>query len=70
MLFFSAEVKFMDWKAKDGECSKCSEGGGGPIVIEGKCEAETGYSCKGLKNTKESKECVKYCDSNAQGKIN
>ena len=68
---FSAEVKFTDWKAKDGECSKCSEGGGGPIVIEGKCEAETGsYSCKGLKNTKESKECVKYCDSNAQGKIN
>ena len=69
MFFYFAEVKFTDWKAKDGECSKCSEGGGGPIVIEGKCEAETGYSCTGLKNTKESKECVKYCDSSA-GKMN
>ena len=69
MFFYSAEVKFTDWEAKDSECSKCSEGGGGPIVIEGKCEAETGYSCKGLKNKKESTDCVKYCDSSA-GKMN
>jgi len=63
--FSPLEVKFTDWKAKDDECSKWSEGGGPPIVIERKCEAETGYSCKGLKNTKESEECVKYCDSSA-----
>jgi len=63
--FTPLEVKFTDWEAKDSECSKCSEGGGGPIVIEGKCEAETGYSCKGLKNKKESTDCVKYCDSSA-----
>ena len=69
-MFYSVGVAFTDYEAKEGECSKCSEGGGGPIVIEGKCEAGPGYSCKGLKNTKESDECVKYCDSNAQGKIN
>jgi len=64
-VFTPLGVEFTDWKAKDGECSKCSEGGGGPIVIERECKVETGYSCKGLKNTKESKECVKYCDSSA-----
>ena len=62
---YVAGVKFKEWKAKDGECDKCSEGGGGPFVIEGKCEADSSYSCKGVKNTKETDECVKYCDSSA-----
>ena len=29
---------------------------------------EANYSCNGLKNTDESKDCLKYCDSSA-GKI-
>ena len=61
-------VEFSDWKAKDGECKKCSEGGGGPIEIKGECDPEPGYSCKGLKNTKKVKECVKYCDAEGKSK--
>lgn len=59
-------VKFFDWKAKDGECKKCSQGGGGPFEIEaGKCKPEAGYSCAGLRTTEKSSDCVKYCDSSA-----
>ena len=60
-------VKFSEWGAKDGECKKCSDGGGGPIVIERKCDPEPNHSCKGLKNTKKVNECVKYCNA---GRVN
>ena len=66
-------VKFSDWEAKQGECKKCSGGGGGPIEIIRKCEPGPGYSCKGLKNTKKVNDCLEYCDngdeSNA-GRVN
>ena len=37
---FSVEyfVTFGDWKAKDGECSKCSSGDGGPITLVRECK--------------------------------
>lgn len=57
-------VKFTDWKAKGEECKKCSDGGGGPFVIEGKCNTD-GYSCNGVKTTKETVECETYCHSGA-----
>lgn len=58
-------VKLTNWKAKDGECAKCSQGGGGPFVIEAdKCEPKAGYSCNGVKKMEKSSDCVKYCDSN------
>ena len=38
-------VEFKDWKAKEGECEKCS-GAGGEITIEGKCVPDK-YSCDG-----------------------
>ncbi|XP_078365532.1 uncharacterized protein LOC144649810 [Oculina patagonica] len=65
--FEAVGVSFKDWKAKEGECAKCEEGGGGPIVIIRTCQVDTeGYSCKGLKTpTKESKDCVEYCPSNS-----
>ena len=62
---YFAGIEFSDFKVKDGECDKCSGGGAGPIVIEGKCEANTGHSCEGVKTTKETNDCVKYCDSSA-----
>ncbi|KAL9975541.1 hypothetical protein ACROYT_G012712 [Oculina patagonica] len=56
-------VVFKDWKAKDGECDKCA-GAAGEFVIEGTCEDKVS-SCKGLKNTKMTKDCVTYCPSSA-----
>nr|XP_058945674.1 uncharacterized protein LOC131773746 [Pocillopora verrucosa] len=53
-------VDLKDWKAKEGECEKCS-GGGGEITIEGKCVPDDGYSCDGLKVEKMTKDCVEYC---------
>ena len=65
-IVYSSGVLLKDWKAKANECSKCSEtGGGGPIVIKGTCVPEAGHSCNGLKDTDESNDCVKYCDSSA-----
>jgi len=66
----SAEFKplgviFKDWKARDGECDKC-EGAGGEFVIDGTCVPKT-WSCRGLKNTKMTDDCVTYCDSSASG---
>ena len=61
MFILFAGVKISDWKAKGSECDKCSDGGGGPFVIEGNCEAQSGYNCKGVKTTKESTDCVTYC---------
>lgn len=58
---YFAGVELSDFKAKDGQCDKCSEGGGGPIVIERECKANPGYSCKGVKTTKQTNDCVKYC---------
>ena len=58
-------VEFSDFKAKDEECDKCSGGGAGPIVIEGNCKPIT-HSCNGVKPaTKETDDCVTYCDSSA-----
>ena len=33
------------------------------MTIEGKCEPEEQYSCSGVKTTKESSDCVKYCSA-------
>ena len=50
----------------DGECSKCSSGGAGPITVERECKPKTAeYSCDGLKTMMESQDCLKYCDSSA-----
>jgi len=53
----------MDLKAKAGECTKCSEGGGGPIVIERTCKHVR--HCNHIVWTEDQKsdECVKYCSS-------
>ena len=61
-MFFPGVV-FKNWKAKDGECDKC-EGAAGEFVIEGTCEVKTS-SCKGLRNTKMTKDCVTHCPSSA-----
>ena len=52
-------VVLKDWKAKEGECEKCS-GGGGEITIERTCVPDK-YSCDGLKVEKMTKDCVEYC---------
>ena len=65
---FSVEdfVTFGEWKAKDGECNKCSSGGGGPITLERECQPKTAeYSCDGVKTMVESQDCLKYCDPSA-----
>ena len=53
-------VDLTDWKAKEGECEKCSGGGGG-ITIERKCMPDDGYSCNGWEVEKMTKDCVEYC---------
>ena len=48
----------------DGECSKCSSGGAGPITVERECKPKTAeYSCDGLKTMMESQDCLKYFTS-------
>ncbi|KAJ7337136.1 hypothetical protein OS493_009990 [Desmophyllum pertusum] len=59
--FEAVGVTVRDWKAKEGECTKCNKGGAGEFVIERTCTlVENG--CKGLKN-KTSKNCVEYCSA-------
>ena len=53
-------VKFMEWKAKEGECEKCSEAGG-EITTERTCVPDNEYSCNGWKVEKMTKDCVEYC---------
>ena len=53
-------VDLKDWKAKEGECEKCS-GAGGEITIERKCVPDCGYSCNGWEVEKMTKDCVEYC---------
>ena len=53
-------VDLKDWKAKEGECEKCS-GAGGEITIERKCVPDCGYSCNGWEVEKMAKDCVEYC---------
>ena len=53
-------VDLTDWKAKEGECEKCS-GAGGEITIERKCVPDDGYSCNGWEVEKMTKDCVEYC---------
>lgn len=53
-------VKITDWEAVDGECKKCTDGGGGPYQIKRKCDEEK-HSCNGVEDTKEEKDCSKYC---------
>lgn len=62
--FEAIEVSYPEWKAKDDECKKCGEeGGGGPFVIVNVCKSGK-HSCKGLKNkSKYSKDCEEYCSS-------
>ncbi|XP_066020562.1 uncharacterized protein [Pocillopora verrucosa] len=52
-------VDLKDWKAKEGECEKCS-GAGGQITIERTCVPDE-YSCNGFKVEKMTKDCVEYC---------
>ena len=52
-------VDLKDWKAKEGECKKCS-GAGGQITIERTCVPDE-YSCNGFKVEKMTKDCVEYC---------
>ena len=49
----------MEWKAKEGECEKCS-GAGGKITTERTCVPDQ-YSCDGLKVEKMAEDCVEYC---------
>lgn len=59
----------LEWNnPAEGECTKCSDGAGGPFNLEPECKPKNAsYSCNGLKHEpKESKDCVKYCgDSGA-----
>lgn len=55
-------MEITDWKVVDGECDKCSDGGGGPFKIEGNCKPKTEeFSCDGVKESVETKDCSKYC---------
>ena len=55
-------VTFGDFKAKDGECSKCSGPFGVLITIELECKPRKAeYSCNGVKTSWENDDCVKYC---------
>ena len=62
---FSVEsfVTFEGFKAKDGECSKCSSGFGVLITVErANCKPrKPEYSCNGLLATSETDDCVKFC---------
>ena len=59
-------VTFGDWKAKDGECSKCSSGGGGPITVERECKPRAAkYSCNGMTTMTETDDCLKFCGPSA-----
>lgn len=49
-----------DLEAVEGECKKCSDGGGGPFYIKGKCNPKEN-SCNGVEGKMESKDCSKYC---------
>jgi len=57
-------VEFKVWRAKDGECTDKCEGAGGEFTIERTCVPKES-SCKGIKTTEMTKDCVKYCDSSA-----
>ena len=61
-----AEVEFVDWEAKEGECENKCDTSGGHFTIVGKCKAKAEFSCNGLKKkTKETDDCTKYCPSRA-----
>lgn len=62
-------MELTNFKATEGECDKCSKGGAGPFQIKGECASEV-YSCKGVKVTKETKDCVKYCPESGAGRLN
>ncbi|XP_068724898.1 uncharacterized protein [Montipora capricornis] len=49
-----------EWKPVEGECNKCSDGGGGPFNIERKCTPKSN-SCNGLQLKRETDDCVTYC---------
>ena len=67
---YFAEVTLTKWKAKANECSKCSEGGGGPFTIERECKPKVAeYSCNGVKTMMESDKCLAYCSKPASGMI-
>ncbi|CAH3046401.1 unnamed protein product, partial [Porites lobata] len=60
--FEASGVTFENWTAKD-ECKVCSEGGAGHFIIQGECVQGEQCSCNGVKTTKESNDCVKYCSA-------
>lgn len=62
-------MELTNFEPIEGECHKCSKGGGGPFQIKGKCTRKV-YSCKGVKGTKETKDCVKYCTESGAGRLN
>ncbi|XP_015755161.1 PREDICTED: uncharacterized protein LOC107334706 isoform X2 [Acropora digitifera] len=53
-------VDITDLKAVEGECKKCSDGGGGPFYIKGKCNPKES-SCNGVEGKMKSTDCSKYC---------
>jgi len=59
-------VELKDWKAKDDECDKC-DGAAGEFTIEGTCVSKA-WSCRGVKKTMMTKDCVKYCGDSSAGK--
>ncbi|XP_068689767.1 uncharacterized protein [Montipora foliosa] len=68
MLFNTTKIDFKleetgvdsEWKPVEGECNKCSDGGGGPFNIERKCTPKSN-SCNGLQLKRETDDCVTYC---------
>ncbi|KAK2559705.1 hypothetical protein P5673_017795 [Acropora cervicornis] len=54
-------VEITGWKAVDGECDKCSGGGGGPIKIQGSCKPKKeNHSCKGVEVEMKTKDCSNF----------
>ena len=63
-----AGVSLTDWEAKEGECEKKCGGAAGPFLIVRECQDGRWCSCKGLKKSKETEDCTKYCSSTGRMK--
>ena len=67
LMIHFAGVSWKDWKAKEGECKKKCEGAAGEFLIVRECQ-DARCSCKGLKKSKETKDCPTYCSSTGRMK--
>lgn len=52
-------VEITDVEVVD-KCKKCSDGGGGPFDIKGKCQPKK-HSCNGVEGKMKSTDCSKHC---------